>query len=248
MPSGQTQSPTGSRNKKKTSKHKKLEPKEYLAVLQEPREMARIAMMLRALVARLLASELALFLGTPRSLWRALVGGCSLDNDLEAVVDLSQPLDATVGGTTTVNWTSSFRTPDPTLAHWAEAHGVKGLDSDDAWGRTALTTIERSVIIVPPCSANFQDAPRRAGPKAQAACGPQGHAVAKCKPPRWQQTSMGARPQPHAAPNPKPARLWCNVNRPPRALQKHRPPVGPHTLRARAHCEKNQKKFKHGLR
>ena len=27
----------------------------------------------------------------------------------------------TVGGTTTVNWTSSFRTPDPTLAHWAEA-------------------------------------------------------------------------------------------------------------------------------
>ena len=26
MPSGQTQSPTGSRNKKKTSKHKKLEP------------------------------------------------------------------------------------------------------------------------------------------------------------------------------------------------------------------------------
>ena len=35
----------------------------------------------------------------------------------------------TVGGTTTVNWTSSFRTPDPTLAHWASEHGVKGLDS-----------------------------------------------------------------------------------------------------------------------
>tara|TARA_R110000796_G_scaffold232481_1_gene350782 strand:- start:20330 stop:21919 length:1590 start_codon:yes stop_codon:yes gene_type:complete len=35
----------------------------------------------------------------------------------------------TVGGTTTVNWTSSFRTPDPTLAHWAQVHGVKGLDS-----------------------------------------------------------------------------------------------------------------------
>jgi len=35
----------------------------------------------------------------------------------------------TVGGTTTVNWTSSFRTPDQTLAHWAEAHDVKGLDN-----------------------------------------------------------------------------------------------------------------------
>ncbi|HDZ55531.1 MAG TPA: GMC family oxidoreductase [Pseudomonas xinjiangensis] len=34
----------------------------------------------------------------------------------------------TVGGTTTVNWTSSFRTPDQTLAHWAQAHGVTGLD------------------------------------------------------------------------------------------------------------------------
>ena len=36
----------------------------------------------------------------------------------------------TVGGTTTVNWTSSFRTPDQTLAHWAEVHGVQGLDKD----------------------------------------------------------------------------------------------------------------------
>jgi choline dehydrogenase-like flavoprotein len=30
-----------------------------------------------------------------------------------------------VGGGTTVNWTSSFRTPLRTLAHWAEAHGLK---------------------------------------------------------------------------------------------------------------------------
>ncbi|HUP92619.1 MAG TPA: GMC family oxidoreductase [Solimonas sp.] len=29
-----------------------------------------------------------------------------------------------VGGTTTVNWTSSFRTPAPTLAHWAAHHNV----------------------------------------------------------------------------------------------------------------------------
>lgn len=31
-----------------------------------------------------------------------------------------------VGGTTLVNWTSSFRTPEPTLEHWAKEHGVKG--------------------------------------------------------------------------------------------------------------------------
>jgi len=30
-----------------------------------------------------------------------------------------------VGGSTTVNWTSSFRTPARTLAHWREAHGLK---------------------------------------------------------------------------------------------------------------------------
>jgi len=32
-----------------------------------------------------------------------------------------------VGGTTLINWTSSFRTPAQTLAHWATAHGVTGL-------------------------------------------------------------------------------------------------------------------------
>lgn len=31
-----------------------------------------------------------------------------------------------VGGSTTVNWTSSFRTPDATLQHWTEVHGLKG--------------------------------------------------------------------------------------------------------------------------
>lgn len=36
----------------------------------------------------------------------------------------------TVGGTTTVNWTSSFRTPDATLRHWADVHGVSGIDPD----------------------------------------------------------------------------------------------------------------------
>ncbi|QJD59607.1 FAD-binding protein [Pseudomonas sp. gcc21] len=35
----------------------------------------------------------------------------------------------TVGGSTTVNWTSSFRTPDQTLAHWHTEHGVTGIDT-----------------------------------------------------------------------------------------------------------------------
>jgi choline dehydrogenase-like flavoprotein len=34
-----------------------------------------------------------------------------------------------VGGGTTVNWTSSFRTPEWTLARWQAKHGVRGLDA-----------------------------------------------------------------------------------------------------------------------
>ncbi|MEJ6654657.1 MAG: GMC family oxidoreductase [Pseudomonas sp.] len=36
-----------------------------------------------------------------------------------------------VGGTTLVNWTSCFRTPEPTLAHWASEHEVRGHSSDE---------------------------------------------------------------------------------------------------------------------
>ena len=36
----------------------------------------------------------------------------------------------TVGGSTTVNWTSSFRTPEPTLRYWREAHGIEGLEPE----------------------------------------------------------------------------------------------------------------------
>lgn len=36
-----------------------------------------------------------------------------------------------VGGGTTVNTTSSFRTPEPTLKHWAEVHGVRGASAAD---------------------------------------------------------------------------------------------------------------------
>jgi len=36
-----------------------------------------------------------------------------------------------VGGTTLINWTSSFRTPDATLSHWASEYAVKGHSSAD---------------------------------------------------------------------------------------------------------------------
>lgn len=36
-----------------------------------------------------------------------------------------------VGGSTTINWTSSFRTPDNTLNHWTDKHGVKGVSPDE---------------------------------------------------------------------------------------------------------------------
>ena len=37
----------------------------------------------------------------------------------------------TVGGTTVVNWTSSFRTPDQTLKFWADHYQVKGHSVDE---------------------------------------------------------------------------------------------------------------------
>lgn len=36
-----------------------------------------------------------------------------------------------VGGSTTVNWTSSFRTPAQTLQHWTDKHGVKEATAED---------------------------------------------------------------------------------------------------------------------
>lgn len=37
----------------------------------------------------------------------------------------------TVGGSTTVNWTSTFRTPEPTLRYWRERLGIAGLGVDE---------------------------------------------------------------------------------------------------------------------
>ncbi|MCA6062423.1 GMC family oxidoreductase [Thalassolituus marinus] len=36
-----------------------------------------------------------------------------------------------VGGTTVINWTSSFRTPEPTLNYWADEFKVAGFSKDD---------------------------------------------------------------------------------------------------------------------
>lgn len=36
-----------------------------------------------------------------------------------------------VGGSTTVNWTSSFRTPDQTLTYWTDEMGVRGCSPDE---------------------------------------------------------------------------------------------------------------------
>jgi choline dehydrogenase-like flavoprotein len=35
-----------------------------------------------------------------------------------------------VGGTTVINWTTCFRTPDRILSHWQKVHGVEGLDTE----------------------------------------------------------------------------------------------------------------------
>ncbi|MNO40494.1 6'''-hydroxyparomomycin C oxidase [compost metagenome] len=60
-----------------------------------------------------------------------------------------------VGGTTLVNWTSSFRTPPQTLAHWAREHAVKGLGSDEL--QPWFERIEQQLAIAPwamPANAN----------------------------------------------------------------------------------------------
>lgn len=52
-----------------------------------------------------------------------------------------------VGGGTTVNWTSSFRAPPRTLAHWADAYGLQGFGAADLapWFEQA----ERRLSIAP---------------------------------------------------------------------------------------------------
>ncbi|WP_227369494.1 GMC family oxidoreductase N-terminal domain-containing protein [Halomonas sp. M20] len=58
----------------------------------------------------------------------------------------------TVGGSTTVNWTSSFRTPESSLNHWAEAHAVTGLDAETLapWFERMEARLGIAPWIVPP--------------------------------------------------------------------------------------------------
>jgi len=53
----------------------------------------------------------------------------------------------TVGGSTTINWTSSFRTPDQTLLHWQELYGLNDLTTNtmEPW----FKTVEQQLSISP---------------------------------------------------------------------------------------------------
>lgn len=52
-----------------------------------------------------------------------------------------------VGGSTVVNWTSSFRTPEQTLRHWRDRHGITGLGVEDL--APYFDAIERRLNIGP---------------------------------------------------------------------------------------------------
>lgn len=61
-----------------------------------------------------------------------------------------------VGGSTTVNWTSSFRTPSATLAYWREHFGLSGL-TDDAmspWFQQAEQRLNIGPWLAPPNENN----------------------------------------------------------------------------------------------
>jgi choline dehydrogenase-like flavoprotein len=52
-----------------------------------------------------------------------------------------------VGGSTTVNWTSSFRTPETTLAHWRDKQGLAGYTAEAL--RPWFEAMERRLAITP---------------------------------------------------------------------------------------------------
>ena len=61
-----------------------------------------------------------------------------------------------VGGTTLVNWTSSFRTPEPTLEHWAKEHNVKGHSPEEMapWFEKMEQRLGVASWIMPPNANN----------------------------------------------------------------------------------------------
>ncbi|MGB0589639.1 MAG: GMC family oxidoreductase N-terminal domain-containing protein [Myxococcota bacterium] len=65
----------------------------------------------------------------------------------------------TVGGSTTVNWTTCFRTPERILTHWAEHHGVEGYSSEDL--RPHFEAVEARLNIKPWPSTNANENNRK---------------------------------------------------------------------------------------
>jgi choline dehydrogenase-like flavoprotein len=61
-----------------------------------------------------------------------------------------------VGGSTLINWTSSFRTPDPTLEHWAREHDVRGHSPADMapWFEAMEQRLGVAPWLVPPNANN----------------------------------------------------------------------------------------------
>ena len=61
-----------------------------------------------------------------------------------------------VGGSTTVNWTSSFRTPTQTLVHWADQFGVRGLGEAELapWFEKMERRLNVSDWLLPPNQNN----------------------------------------------------------------------------------------------
>ncbi len=61
-----------------------------------------------------------------------------------------------VGGSTLINWASSFRTPDPTLEHWAREHNVKGHSPVEMapWFQAMEQRLGVSPWLVPPNANN----------------------------------------------------------------------------------------------
>jgi choline dehydrogenase-like flavoprotein len=61
-----------------------------------------------------------------------------------------------VGGGTTVNWTTSFRTPETTLRHWASAHGIAGFGAADLapWFERVEARLSIASWEVPPNANN----------------------------------------------------------------------------------------------
>lgn len=92
-----------------------------------------------------------------------------------------------VGGSTTVNWTSSFRTPSPTLAYWRERFGLAEL-TDEAMSRWFLQAEQRLNIgpWLTPANAN-NDLLRRGALKIGVAAAPIQRNVKGC----WNLGSCG---------------------------------------------------------